>query len=366
MALVNKGRTIFTKILNSSQKYAAYHGAYNNNQSLRDVLKHAVASLQRIADHQTHSHQDVYDDEALPLRHHQVSRCRTTYHDGQMSMKRQRQPSTMQVFRKMDIEIGVKELNTLLECCIEDARKLKNYRDDALEEIQNAYSVFAQFRRREFELGEETYGPFLMFLIDMEMVEEFHYICLNIKRDNPESFSRLAYYEMLLWIKLGDEDKIQQLIANADGSDRSTFNESYLVALCKGDRQEEVLMLLERIDIKKLSSKEDMEAILKLLGRFLLESHAKKFILELKDIGWQHQHLLELICIYAMSIPNIKMIEDIVIKVKNLQAELKVASSSVPLEKLIKSYCDSLKDVSGTSGFGGQSGGKELVRSHIP
>ena len=58
--------------------------------------------------------------------------------------------------------------------------------------------------------------------------------------------------------------------------------ESYLVALCKGDRQEEVLMLLERIDIKKLSSKEDMETILKSLGRFLLESHAKKFILELK------------------------------------------------------------------------------------
>ncbi|PWA39420.1 hypothetical protein CTI12_AA526180 [Artemisia annua] len=268
-----------------------------------------------------------------------------------MSTKRQRHPFTMQVLRNLDIEIGVKELNTILNCCIEDARKLK---------------YFASLRKRGFEIGEETYGPFLMFLIDMEMVEEFHYICVKIKRDNPESLSRLAYYEMLLWIKVGDEDMIQQLIANTDGSDESTFNESYLAALCKGDRQEEVLMLLERIDIKKLSSKEDMEIIYKSLGRFLLESHAKKFIPELKNIGWQHQHLLKLICIYAMSIPNIQRIEDIVIKVKNLQAELKVASSSVPLEKLIKSYRDSLKDVSGSSVFEDRLRGKELVRSHIP
>ncbi|PWA48544.1 tetratricopeptide repeat (TPR)-like superfamily protein [Artemisia annua] len=211
----------------------------------------------------------------------------------------------MQVLHKLDIEIGVKELNTITECCIEDAKKLQHYPDDALLRIQRVYSVFEAFRMQGFEIGEETYGPFLMFLIDMEMVEEFHYICLNIKRDNPQSLSRLAYYEMLLWIKVGDEDKIQQLIANADGSDGSTFNESFLVALCKGDRQEEVLMLLETIDIQKLSSKADMEMIFKSLGRFLLESHAKKFILELKDIGFSHQRLLELICIYAMSIPNV-------------------------------------------------------------
>lgn len=139
-------------------------------------------------------------------------------------MKRQRKPYAMQVLHKLDIEIGVKELNTIIECCIEDTKKLQHYPDDALLRIQRVYSVFEAFRMRGFEIGEETYGPFLMFLIDMEMVEEFHYICLNIKRDNPQSLSRLAYYEMLLWIKVGDEDKIQQLIANADGSDGSTFN----------------------------------------------------------------------------------------------------------------------------------------------
>ncbi|GKB05963.1 hypothetical protein Tco_0834196 [Tanacetum coccineum] len=64
----------------------------------------------------------------------------------------------------------------------------------------------------------------LCFSLTLEMVEEFYYICVKIKRDNPKSLSRLAYYEMLLWIKVGDEDKIQQLLANTDGSDGSTFN----------------------------------------------------------------------------------------------------------------------------------------------
>lgn len=61
--------------------------------------------------------------------------------------------------------------------------------------------------------------------------------------------------------------------------------ESYLVALCEGDRQEEASLLLETIDIKKVSSKENMERIFKALGRLSLESHAKQFILELKTDG---------------------------------------------------------------------------------
>ena len=61
--------------------------------------------------------------------------------------------------------------------------------------------------------------------------------------------------------------------------------ESYLEALCEVGRQEEVTMLLDTIDIKKVSSKESREKIFKSLGRLTLESHAKKFILELKTIG---------------------------------------------------------------------------------
>lgn len=63
------------------------------------------------------------------------------------------------------------------------------------------------------------------------------------------------------------------------------FAESYLAALCEGDRREEALMLIETLDIKKVPSKERMERIFKSLGRLLLESQAKKFILELKANG---------------------------------------------------------------------------------
>ncbi|KAL7598217.1 pentatricopeptide repeat-containing protein At4g04790, mitochondrial isoform X1 [Lactuca sativa] len=247
--------------------------------------------------------------------------------------------NAIKVFGKLGRQTGVKEFNAMIEVCIEKARNTDD-EDTALEEFHRAYMVFESMRESGFEIGEETYGPFLLFIIDMGMVEEFHFFCENIKKENLNSLSRLAYYEMLLWIKLNDGDKIQMLITNADGSDESNFNESYLVALCEGDRQEEVSFLLETIDIKKVSSKESMERIFKSLGGLSLETHAKKFLLELKTDGETGQDLSNLIYCYAMSIPNIQ-IENIVTKFKSLQAELKVSSSSVPYEKLIKTCCSS-------------------------
>lgn len=44
-------------------------------------------------------------------------------------------------------------------------------------------------------------------------------------------------------------------------------------------------MLLEAIDMKKVSSTENMESIFKLLGRLKMEFRAKKFIQELKAEG---------------------------------------------------------------------------------
>nr|GEV74476.1 pentatricopeptide repeat-containing protein At4g04790, mitochondrial-like [Tanacetum cinerariifolium] len=249
--------------------------------------------------------------------------------------------TTIKVFGKLDRETGVKEFNYMIEICIEKARNTDD-EDVTLEEFHRAYVIFEYMRERGFEIGEETYGPFLMFIIDMGMIEEFHFFCDNIKKENPKSLVRLAYYEMLLWIKVEDEDKIQTLIANATGGDEANFNESYLVALCEGDRQEEVSLLLETIDIKKVSSKENMERIFKALGRLSLDSHAKQFILELKTDDKEEQRLSSLIYSYVTSIPNMQ-VEDVVMKFKDLQSDLEVASSSVTLEKLIKSCCDSLE-----------------------
>ena len=77
-----------------------------------------------------------------------------------------------------------------------------------------------------FPLEEETYGPFLAYLIDMAMVEEFFFFCDVIKDANPSSVSKLGYYEMLLWIKVDNEEKIQELcdfIVSEEGLNESSL-----------------------------------------------------------------------------------------------------------------------------------------------
>ncbi|XP_076910860.1 pentatricopeptide repeat-containing protein At4g04790, mitochondrial-like [Bidens hawaiensis] len=247
--------------------------------------------------------------------------------------------ATIDVFNRLDRQTGVKEFNCMIEVCIEKARNAVD-EDAALEEFHRAYMVFETMRTRGFEIGEETYGQFLMFIIDMGFVEEFHFFCDTIKKENPKCLPRLAYYEMLLWITVGDEDKIQKLIENAHDNDNSNFNESYLLALCEADRQEEVSILLETINIKKVSSKENMKLLFKSLGKFLLESNAKKFILELKTEDKGEHDLSNLIFSYVISMPKIHA-EDVVENFKNLHAELEVPMTSGSHEKLIKACCNS-------------------------
>ncbi|KAK1407046.1 hypothetical protein QVD17_38656 [Tagetes erecta] len=239
--------------------------------------------------------------------------------------------ATIDVFRKLDRETGVQVFNFMIQICIENARNTDD-EDVALEEVHRAYMIFETMRELGLEIWEVTYCPFLMFIIDMGMVEEFHIFCEHIKNENPKSRSRLAYYEMLLWIKVGDGGKIQELIINAHANDDSNVNEYYFAALCEASCQDKVSVLLETLNIKNISSKETMELIFKLLGKLLLELHAKKFILELITEDRGHD-LSNLIYCYAMNMPN-KQTEDIVEKLKNLHAELKVAPSSRSQKKL--------------------------------
>ncbi|KAF5807414.1 hypothetical protein HanXRQr2_Chr05g0233381 [Helianthus annuus] len=118
--------------------------------------------------------------------------------------------ATLEALCTLDRETGVKEFNCVIEGCIKKARNADD-EDAALEEIHGAYVVLQTMSERGFKIDEETYGPILMFIIDMGMVEEFHFFCDHIKKDNPKSLQRLAYYEneLLLMIKVGDVDKIQ-------------------------------------------------------------------------------------------------------------------------------------------------------------
>lgn len=133
--------------------------------------------------------------------------------------------TTVQVFDRLGRETGLKEYNALIGLYIERART-SNDEDIALEQIHKAFRIFESMREQGFQLEEETYGPLLMYLIDMGMAEEFHFFCEVIRKENPSSLSRLGYYEMLLWLGVDNEEKICDLcnyIAVDDGGEKSNL-----------------------------------------------------------------------------------------------------------------------------------------------
>lgn len=131
--------------------------------------------------------------------------------------------AAIEVFGKLGRVTGPKEFNAVIRLCIETAR---NTDDDevALQQIVKAYKIFESVKEEGFQIKEETYGPFLMYLIDKGMVQEFRFFCDLIRGDTLHQ--RLAYYEMLLWITVHNEDKIQDLCYNLaiyGGEDKSAL-----------------------------------------------------------------------------------------------------------------------------------------------
>ncbi|GFZ12476.1 tetratricopeptide repeat (TPR)-like superfamily protein [Actinidia rufa] len=251
--------------------------------------------------------------------------------------------ATIQVFGKLGRETGVKEYNALIGLCIEKARKTQD-EEVSLQQICKAYQLFKLMREQGFQLEEESYGPFLICLIDMEMVEEFQYFCGVIQDENPNSLSRLAYYEMLLWIGVNNEVKIKELcdFAANDDDDKLNFKENYLLALCESNRKEELLLLLEVVDITRFSSMGHVANIFRSLGRHSLESFLEKFILALKSCDIEAENISNFIFNYAISVPNLA-VEDAILEFKNLHGKLKVTPSPASYEKLIRHCCDLLK-----------------------
>ncbi|KAK9269514.1 hypothetical protein L1049_001289 [Liquidambar formosana] len=240
--------------------------------------------------------------------------------------------ATLQVFSKLGRETGVKEYNALIGLCLDEARKSV---DDEVsrQQLQKAFQHIVSMREQGFQLEEETYGPFLMYLIDMGMIEEFQFFYGVIKDENPCSLSRLGYYEMLLWIRVNNEEKIEELcscIANDDGGDRFNLQESYLLALCDGGRTKELSQLLEIIDITKVSSVDYVASIFKSLGKQLLESFAEKFISACKTCDHGAENLSHFIFTYIINMPNLS-VEDVILKFKEVHAKLDVTPSSLSL-----------------------------------
>ncbi|GMJ10285.1 hypothetical protein HRI_004697700 [Hibiscus trionum] len=157
--------------------------------------------------------------------------------------------ATMEVFDKLGRDTGLKDYNALIEVCVEKARTSKD-EDDALEHMYEAFRTFNIMRERGFKVEEGTYSPLLMYFIDTAMVEEFFFFCGLIKEGNPNSVARLGYYEMLLWTRVNNEEKIREIcnsISAGDEEDDFELKENYLLALRESGR-EDLIRLLEGID----------------------------------------------------------------------------------------------------------------------
>ncbi|XP_042042025.1 pentatricopeptide repeat-containing protein At4g04790, mitochondrial-like isoform X1 [Salvia splendens] len=250
---------------------------------------------------------------------------------------------TVALFGKLGRENGLDEFNMLIKICIEKARDTTD-EDVSLREIYKAYQLFLRVRESGFQIEEKTYGQFLMYLIDFEMSDEFFFFHELIREDNPNSLPRLTYYEMLLRVRVDDVDTLQQLcLSIATERDENYYRrEGLLLALYESDRKEEFLMLLETLDISKVTSVAVLECIFRGLGKFLLEHFAERFLSVLKGSDIGAENISNFILEYAISMPNLA-VEGIIRKFRALHTKIEVLPTSVQYEKLIAYSCKFFK-----------------------
>ncbi|KAL4328175.1 hypothetical protein HN51_035428 [Arachis hypogaea] len=245
------------------------------------------------------------------------------------------------VFRQLGRETDVKEFNALIKMSIQKARTTNN-EYVAIEELSKAFRLLENMKECGYKLEEETYQPLLRYAIDMGMVKEFQLFSDVVRAENPCSVSRLAYYEMLLWIRVEDEEMIRDIceyITVEDDQDTSAMRENYLLALCESDLKIQITDALKNIDITMLSSAKSIASVFQSLGRLQLESLAKNLLLDLRARDFDEEDISGFIADYAVSIPNLA-VEDIISKFKSLHDLLEVLHSSSSYEKLIMYCCD--------------------------
>lgn len=252
--------------------------------------------------------------------------------------------TTIKVFGKLGRETGRKEYNALIRICMEKARESKD-EEVSLKQLSKAYQLLKSMKEQGFQVEEESYRPILMYFIDFGMVQEFDFFCELIMDSNTDSLARLAYYEMLLWTKVENEDKIEELryhLSLYDGADKSAFQENYLLALCESDRVKDFERLLRTIDITKFISTDFVTNIFKFLGKLLLESSAKMFLQELVTIGIGAKNLSKFIYDYTSNMPSLA-VEDVILEFRNLHAELEIKPTSSQYQHLIIYCCEFFK-----------------------
>ncbi|XP_011030879.1 PREDICTED: pentatricopeptide repeat-containing protein At4g21880, mitochondrial-like isoform X7 [Populus euphratica] len=201
--------------------------------------------------------------------------------------------ATMDVFGMLGRETGLKEFNVLMKMCIEQCRETDD-ENVAKEQISQVLELFISMKEQGFPIEEETYGPFLMLLIDKESM---------MKR-------RFRNFAVVFVLIMGTRISVYEL--------------------------------LETVDITKLSSLDNAVSVFKSLGRLSLESYVEKFLLVLKNCDYGTEDISTLIFSYATSIPNLAA-EDVISKFKTLHTVMEMSPSSTSYERLIVYSCNALK-----------------------
>jgi hypothetical protein len=143
--------------------------------------------------------------------------------------------ATVDVFGRLGRETGLKEYNGLIKVCIKKARAT-NDENISMEEISKSYYLLKLMRECGFQLEEQTYRPVLEYITDMGLVQEFQLFYDVIQASNPSSISRLGYYEMLLWIRVNNEEMIRDIceyITVEEGKDTSALRGRQICFLCQ-------------------------------------------------------------------------------------------------------------------------------------
>ncbi|CAH2071642.1 unnamed protein product [Thlaspi arvense] len=213
--------------------------------------------------------------------------------------------TTFGSFDRVSREMSVTEYNAMVGVYLERAER-SNDLEYALGNIEKAFEVLKSMRDRGFAIEESVYGPLLDYFIDMDMVDEFHSVKDVVTEASPCMVERLGYYEMLLWIQLGDGEKIDELCGtfDVDGDGLTLLQENYLLALCKKDQKDHLQRFFEVVDVTKVRSSDLLENIFGYLGKFSLDSVARKLLLELRESDEGVKNVSDLISIYSTCTPN--------------------------------------------------------------
>lgn len=252
--------------------------------------------------------------------------------------------SALEFFGRLGRETGMKEFNALIRVCLDKARACGDI-DSAVEHIFRAYHLFELIKDRGFQIEEDSYGPFLLYLVDVELLEEFEMFSAFFKDANPRSYSRIAYYEMLLLIKAQDEETIQELchsVEDCNEEDQYGTAESYMLAFAESNRRTDFVRFLELLDPRKISGSKYISSIFKYMGRFELENYAEKLLQDMTSKVCADGKVSSLIFDYAANIPNI-VAEDVIATFNKWQEKFEPTPSVGAYDRIISFCCSSSK-----------------------